>query len=143
MDPAVDGQFRVQHAALDAELLQVQLHPVAAVHVTDENDALALDQFEFEEGEEQEELLVLTAVDDVLRHRAGGLVFFVLKIYNGWIAAEEALERFGFWCERCAREEGLKIGREKLDKLGEVLVVAIGHDEICLVNDKVKQSLRR
>lgn len=58
MYPRVDGKFRVENAASDAELLEVQLQAVAAVDVGDEDDALALDELELEDDVGEQELFV-------------------------------------------------------------------------------------
>lgn len=57
----VDGQFGVENTALDAELFEEQLHTVAAVDVSHEDDDLSLDQLQLENNVGEEELLVLGA----------------------------------------------------------------------------------
>lgn len=61
VDAGVDRQFRVQNTAPDPELLEKQLKTVASVDVADKDDAFALDQFQFEDDVDQEELFVFSA----------------------------------------------------------------------------------
>lgn len=58
MYPRVDGEFRVENAAPDAELLKVEFQAVAPVDVGDEDDALALDELELEDDIGEQELFV-------------------------------------------------------------------------------------
>jgi hypothetical protein len=60
VDSGVHRQLRVQNTASDAKLLKVELQTVAAVDISDENDAFALDQLKLEDDVNQQKLFVLT-----------------------------------------------------------------------------------
>lgn len=46
--PGIQRKFRIQHAALDRELLQEQLEAVTPLNIVDEKDAFALDELQLE-----------------------------------------------------------------------------------------------
>lgn len=64
---AVYWELRVEHTASDAELFQEELQSVATVDVGDENDDLALDELQLEDGVCEEEFVLFGGLDDVLR----------------------------------------------------------------------------
>ena len=59
MIPGVQRQFRVEDTAFDRELLKEQLEAITPVDVVDEQDALALDELEFQDDVGQQELVDL------------------------------------------------------------------------------------
>jgi len=64
---AVYWELGVEHTASNAELFQEELQSVAAVDVGDENDNLALDELQLEDGVCEEEFVLFGGLDDVLR----------------------------------------------------------------------------
>lgn len=59
--PRVKGKLSVQDTALNTEFFKEELDTVTAVGVVDEDQALALYEFELEDDVEKEELVLLVA----------------------------------------------------------------------------------
>ena len=57
--PRVERQLRVEHTALDRELLEEELEAVTSVDIVDEENAFALDELELEDDICEEELVDL------------------------------------------------------------------------------------
>lgn len=64
--PGVHRELRVEHAGRDAELLQEEFEAVAAVNGPDEDEGLAPDQGQLEQGVDEQELILLLTADVVL-----------------------------------------------------------------------------
>lgn len=61
MEAGVDGEFGVEDAGAQAELLEEKFETVAAVDVVDEDDAFAFDELELEDYVCKEEFLFFGA----------------------------------------------------------------------------------
>ena len=71
MAAAVSGQFRVENAGVNAELVEEEFESIAFVHRIDEQNRFAGNEFQLEERVHQHELVLFFALELVLDELQG------------------------------------------------------------------------
>lgn len=64
--PGVDRQLRVEYTGGDAELFQEQFESVAPLHCPNKHQGLALNQVQFQQGVDEQELVLFLTLNTVL-----------------------------------------------------------------------------
>ena len=62
MTSTVGRQFRVEHASVDAELIQEQFESITFVHGIDEQNGFAGNEFQFEQSVNEDEFIFFLAL---------------------------------------------------------------------------------
>jgi hypothetical protein len=95
--------------------------------------------FEFENKKGQEVLVLFSAADDILGEEMR--VIGLLELQNGGISENELLELIHIWRHCRTHQVTLVNWRKKGQNSLHVFVVAIGEDQIGLVNDERVEGL--
>lgn len=64
--PGVDRQLRIEYTGGDAELFQEQFESVAPFHCPNKHQGLALNQVQFQQGVDEQELILFLTLNTVL-----------------------------------------------------------------------------
>lgn len=82
LSPGLNGQLRVEHAGRNTELFQEQFKSVASVHCSHKHQRLALDQSQLQQCVDEQELVLLLALNAVLLQLAAVWELGALKLQD-------------------------------------------------------------